>query len=68
MRYWLKEARTSKKLTQKQLSNIIGISRTMLTEIENGNASPSVKTAKKIADALEFNWIRFFDDEQSVSG
>ena len=64
MRYWLKELRCkSNNLTQEQLAKQAGISRTMITEIENGNANPSVEVAKKIASVLGFNWTRFFEDE-----
>jgi len=66
VRQWLKELRRSKNLTQEQLAKMAGISRTMITEIENGNANPSVEVAKKIAAVLGFDWVRFFDDEQST--
>jgi len=39
----------------------------MVTEIENGNANPSVKVAKKIAAVLGFDWTRFFDDEDDLT-
>ena len=63
MRSWLKELRHKSHLTQEQLAKMVGISRTMVTEIENGNANPSVKVAKKIAAVLGFDWTRFFEDE-----
>ena len=58
-----KELRHKSHLTQEQLAKMVGISRTMVTEIENGNANPSVKVAKKIAAVLGFDWTRFFEDE-----
>jgi putative transcriptional regulator len=65
MRTWLKELRTkSSYMTQKELAARVGISRTMITEIENGNANPSVDVAKKIAAVLGFDWTRFFEDDQ----
>jgi len=65
MRTWLKELRTkSSNMTQKELAARVGISRTMITEIENGKANPSVDVAKKIAAVLGFDWIRFFEDDQ----
>lgn len=65
VRQWLKELRQrSNNLTQEQLAKMVGISRTMITEIENGNANPSVEVAKKIAAVLGFDWVKFFDDEQ----
>jgi putative transcriptional regulator len=64
MRGWLKKLRhESHNLTQEQLAKMVGISRTMITEIENGNANPSVEVAKKIASVLGFNWTRFYEDE-----
>ena len=63
MRHWLKELRSeSRNLTQEQLAKMVGISRTMITEIENGNANPSVKVAKKIAAVLDFNWTKFYEE------
>ena len=68
MRGWLKKLRReSHNLTQEQLAKMVGISRTMITEIENGNANPSVKVAKKIAAVLGFDWTRFFEDEDDLT-
>lgn len=65
MRTWLKELRTkSSNMTQKELAARVGISRTMITEIENGKANPSVEVAKRIAAVLGFEWTRFFEDDQ----
>jgi len=66
MRTWLKELRArSSNMTQKELAARVSISRTMITEIENGNANPSVDVAKKIAAVLGFNWTRFFEDDSN---
>jgi len=63
MRHWLKELRSeSGNMTQEQLAKKVGISRTMITEIENGNANPSVKVAKKIAAVLGIDWTRFYEE------
>lgn len=63
MRLWLKNIRQgSSNMTQKQLAEHAGISRTMITEIENGNANPSVDVAKRIAAVLGFDWTLFFED------
>ena len=68
MRIWLKELRkTSNNMTQEQLAKKAGISRTMITEIENGNANPSVEVAKKIVAVLEFPWTRFYEDEDELT-
>ena len=64
MRHWLKELRKeSRDMTQKELAEKVGISRTMITEVENGNANPSVKVAKRIAAVLGFDWTRFYEDD-----
>ena len=64
IRSWLKKLRReSHNMTQEQLARKVGISRTMIAEIENGNANPSVGTAKKIAAVLGFDWVRFFEDD-----
>lgn len=57
-------ARKSKGLTQKQVAEIAGISRTAYTNIELGTAMPSVKTAISIAKALDFDWTSFFVKEK----
>ena len=63
-RHWLKELRKSSNMTQEQLAKKAGISRTMITEIENGNVDPSVRVAKRIAAVMGFHWMRFFEDEE----
>jgi len=64
MRNWLKTIRReSNNLTQEQVAKMAGVSRTMITEIENGKANPSVEVAKRIAAALDFEWTWFFEDE-----
>lgn len=68
MRGWLKKLRhESHNLTQEQLAKMVGISRTMITEIENGNANPSVEVAKKIASVMGFHWTRFYEDEDELT-
>jgi len=52
-------------LTQQALAERVGVTRQMISAIENG-ASPSVGTAKKIAKALDFNWTRFYEDEDQA--
>ena len=67
-RHWLKELRNkSRNMTQEQLAKKVGISRTMITEIENGNADPSVRVAKKIAAVLGFDWTLFYQDEDDLT-
>lgn len=57
---WLIEIRNLKNLTQNEVADLAGISRVAYTNIENGRRIPSVKTAKKIAEVLNFDWKDFF--------
>lgn len=65
VRNWFKAIRMSSKMTQKQIAKLSGVSRTTITEIENGNSNPSVEKAKKIAAILDFDWTKFFDDDEN---
>lgn len=49
---YIKELRTSKKLTQKQLAELSQISESMVSKIELGVKSTKIETLKKIANAL----------------
>ena len=50
-------------ITQQMLADEIGVTRQMISAIENG-ANPSVETAKAIAAVLGFDWTLFFPDGQ----
>lgn len=60
-RTWLIEIRGER--TQQEAADLIGISRGAYANIEVGNRNPSIKTAKKIALAFNFNWTLFFNEE-----
>ena len=55
----IKEARLSKKMTQ---SEVVGdfITRNMLSQIESGSATPSVKTLEYLCKVLELSLIPIF--------
>ncbi len=61
MRDWLRNKRLEKQLTQAQLAEIVGADATMISKIEVGDRRPSVELAKKIAEALGFDWTRFYE-------
>ncbi len=56
----MKGNRLARGLTQEQVAKITGVDRTTITKIENGTLRPSVKTAQKIAQVLDFDWTLFF--------
>lgn len=47
-------------LTQQQVANKAGISRSYYAELESGNKNPGVQTAKKLS-VLRFDWTIFFN-------
>ena len=49
----IKKIRKARSLSQGDLSDLSGISRTGLSKIENGDAVPTQKNLKKISDALK---------------
>jgi putative transcriptional regulator len=65
MRTWLANARKQKKFTHQQVADLAGIKRQYYGMIENGERTPSVGTAKKIAEILDFEWTLFFDNKRN---
>ena len=61
MREWLKTYRLKHGFTQEETARLSKISRSYYTHIEQGNKTPTVEVAKNIANALEFNWVLFFE-------
>ncbi len=56
----IKYFRTQKNFTQEKLSEISGISKDYLSEIERGKKTPSIKRLIKIAEALDIDIYKFF--------
>ena len=46
------EARQEKNISQQELADATGIDRADISKIENGNANPSLKTIKRLAEGL----------------
>lgn len=65
MRDWLKQIRIEQKLTLSDAADKCGISQNYLFYIETGERGDKlpVQTAKKIAEALGFDWQRFYENE-----
>ena len=59
-KYNVKYYRNSKNYTQEYLSEITGISRDYLSEIERGKRTPSFKRILLIADALDIEVYKLF--------
>lgn len=48
----LKKSRKEKKLTQKDLAKLVGISRSLISDYENQNINPTIRNLTKLANAL----------------
>ncbi|SHG50275.1 helix-turn-helix domain-containing protein [Ornithinibacillus halophilus] len=55
----IKQARLKSKKTQQQIADQCGISKSLLSKIENGQTASAVATLSKISDALEIplSWV-----------
>ncbi len=56
----IKEIRKSKKYTQEQLSEMVGIETSSLSGIESGRFFPSLHVLDKISGVLEVELVEFF--------
>ena len=61
----LRRLREARRLTLRQLADQVGCTGAHLSQIENGHASPSIATLKRIAAALGVNIVDFFSNEES---
>lgn len=62
----IKDIRTKKGIMLKEVAEKCGISSSMLSQIEKGNANPSLNTIREIANVLEVPLFKFFlEPEQS---
>ena len=63
MKYELRIKRTEVGLTQKELALKVGVQQPQISKIEHGVCEPDVKTAKRIAKVLGFDWTEFYKEE-----
>lgn len=66
MRDWLADFRQLANMTHEKVSVRCDITRQFYSMIENGERTPSVETAKRIAEVLNFDWTRFYDTDPQV--
>ena len=58
----LRAMRLLKNMTQQELAESSGISRTSVSLIETGAIEPKIITVKKLAHALDINWKSLLDE------
>lgn len=59
---WLKQLRKERGMTQQELSEAAALGRAAYSNIETGHRRPSVEAAKRIGQALGFDWTRFYEE------
>ena len=66
MKYeFMSERRKSIEMTQIELSKKIGVTQSMICNIESGRRRPSPELAQKIGAILGFDWTVFFTTDKS---
>lgn len=58
----LKELRTERNLSIRQLADLCGMSNVMLSQIEKGESNPTINTLLKITTALKVPYTRLIDE------
>jgi transcriptional regulator with XRE-family HTH domain len=60
----LKNYRETRNLSLDKLSRATGVSKSMLSQIENGNANPSISTLLKIANGLKMSFTSLLQERK----
>jgi transcriptional regulator with XRE-family HTH domain len=63
----LRQLRREHKLTTRALAQETGISSSMISQVENGNAQPSVASLRRIANVLNISLVEFFREPEASS-
>lgn len=63
---WLVELRGDR--SQQKMADEIGIAQSTYASYETQARRPSVRTAKRIARAMGFDWTRFYDEAAPSDG
>lgn len=62
----IKEVRTNKGLSQKEVALSVGIDQAQYSRIESGKVEPTLSSLEKIADALGIKVVELFNDEKPI--
>lgn len=62
----IKQIRTSKKLSQKELALSIGIDQGQYSRMENSKVEPTLSSLEKIAEALDIKITELFDENEPI--
>ncbi len=61
----LKNYRETRNLSLEKLSQATGVSKGMLSQIENGNTNPSISTLLKIANGLKMSFTALLKEQKA---
>lgn len=64
----LRELRTRRRLSQRQLARRTGVANASISQIEAGKLNPTVSMLKKVLDGLSVSLSEFFSDEPDDAG
>jgi putative transcriptional regulator len=64
MKVWLVNHKKIKHLAQDNIVQKVEVTRQLISAIEH-DANPIIKTAKRIASVLDFDWQRYYDDSNN---
>lgn len=65
-KFSLKDIRVKNNMTQEELALKVGVTRQHIGLIENKTANPSPAIAKLIAKTLNFDWTKFYEEEEEI--
>lgn len=60
------DARTAKKLTQRELADRTGIAQAEISKLENGSRNPSIKLLQRLADGMDMKLGVTFTPKEDV--
>lgn len=63
MNIFLWELRNERGLSDQELANLCGLSKTTINNIENCRTSPTLRQLERLAIALEVGMVDFFDSK-----
>jgi len=63
----LKESRKARNMTLQQVAEVTGTSTALLSQIENSNVTPSLKTLLKLASYYEISMSTFFKENSATA-
>lgn len=66
MRYYIAECRMKRGISTRKLSEMSGVSRSQIVDIEAGKANPKIETLEKLAFALKVSLHSLFDSEYDI--